>query len=70
MFEQPSETMVTYGIDWRGVRDGSVVVRCCHTRYRAQVRILGRLMVLFIPDSHLLEIRIMAVTMERKDGSC
>jgi hypothetical protein len=39
----------------RGVRDGSVVVRSCHTRSRAQVRILGRLMVLFIPDSHLSE---------------
>ena len=39
--------------DVEGVRDGSVVVRCCHTRSRAQVRILGRLMVLFIPDSHL-----------------
>ena len=38
----------------RGVRDGSMV------------RILGRLMVLFIPDSHLSEIRIMAVTTKRK----
>jgi len=52
-----------------GVRDGSVVVRCCHTRSRAQVRVLGRLMVLFIPDSHLSEIRIMAVTTEWKDRS-
>ena len=52
-----------------GVRDGSVVVRCCHTRSRAQVRILKRLVVLLIPDSHLSEIRIMAVTTERKDGS-
>ena len=52
-----------------GFGDGSVVVRCCHTRSRAHVRILGRLMVLFIPDSHLSEIRIMAVTTERKDGS-
>jgi hypothetical protein len=51
-----------------GVRDGSVVVRFCHTRSRAQVRILGRLMVLFIQDSHLSEIRIMSVTTERKDG--
>jgi hypothetical protein len=51
-----------------GVRDGSVVVRCFQTRSRAQVGILGRLMVLLIPDSHLSEIRIMAVTTERKDG--
>jgi hypothetical protein len=49
-----------------GVRDGSMVVRCCHTSSRAQVRILESLMVLFIPDSHLSEIRIMAVTTERK----
>ena len=33
-------------LSW-GVRDGSVVVRCCHTRSRVQVRILGRLMVCF-----------------------
>ena len=41
----------------------------CHTMSRAQVRIFRRLMVLFIPDSHLSEIRIRAVTTEWKDGS-
>ena len=64
---QPSEVVDSRELG--GIRDGSVVVRCCHTRSRAQVGILGRLMVFSSRTPTSRKFRIMAVTTERKDGS-